>query len=737
MKVGFADTETRSRTKISAGTDLYTRDAVCMIVTYRVSVDAKTQIWEPWKDPIMPADLEEMIRDDSHIIWTHKVEFDFNIFERALRLKIRRSRMRCTLACAYAHGLPGSVETLGSVLGLPYDQQKLVDDKALIHTFCEPQKASGKFCEPWEAPEEWQRFCNYAVRDTDALVEIWKRMPKHNYQGLNLEWWYLNQLENERGFGFDQPLAADTKEFLRLAKVSTDAAISDATGGAVKAATQRNRLLAYLQTKYGMEIDSLRAADIRDWLEADDLHPEIRFLLETRLEAGKSSGSKYTRGLNTVGPGSRIRWAIQWSGAGRTGRNSGRNFQPHNMPRPMVNVRQTSGPKKGQVLLVPVKAQWIDNVILPGIRSRDALSCDLVYGGPNEAAALALRHSIIAAPGNELVVVDWKNIESRVLAWIAGEKWKLEAYEANDRGTGADLYKLLFANFFGVDISTVNDTERQSGKVAELAFGFGGGVGALVTMAATYQMDLDPIVDIVLPRATPTQLRKADQAWARAFLEADDYCLEPDLYMACDILKQSYRESNAAIDQLKKDLGAAVIRAVRHPGSAGASVVGKCKVWATQSCLLIELPSGRRLTYWQPTVRTTIDINPATGHISEREYVCYWTARGKFWRMETSWPGLFVENIVQAIANDVLRWSAVSVHKDTLTVPAVRDYLMTLPEWERTAIAMDVHDELALDVPKGSYPLQRLSEQCTKGFWWSVGLPLAVDGWINPRYGKR
>ena len=736
MKFAFADTETRSRTRISAGTDLYTRDAQCMIVTYKLGYDQPTRIWQPWKDP-MPGDLEDMIRDDSCLIITHKVEFDFNIFERALQLGIRRSRMRCSLACAYAHGLPGSVETLGTVLGLPLDQQKLIEDKALIHTFCEPQKATDRFVEPWEAPQEWERFCNYAIRDTDALAEIWRRLPKHNYQGLNLEWWYLNQLENERGFGFDQPLAAATREFLKLAKAQTDTAISDATGGAVKAATQRNRLLAYLQNKYGMEISNLRAAEVRDWLEADDLHPEIRFLLETRLEASKSSGSKYTRGLNTVGPGSRIRWAIQWSGAGRTGRNSGRNFQPHNMPRPMVNVRQTSGPKKGQVLLVPVKAAWIDDVILPGIRNHDALSCDIVYGGPHEAAALALRHVITAAPGNELVVVDWKNIESRVLAWIAGEEWKLRAYEANDRGEGADLYKLLFSNFFGIPVEAVNDTERQSGKVAELAFGFGGGVGAMVTMAATYQMDLEPIAAIVLPRATDTQLKKAEKAWKRAFLEADDYGLEPDLYIALDVLKQSYRESNSAIDQLKKDLGSAVLAAVRNPGAAGSSTVGRCKIGSTQAALIIELPSGRRLTYWTPSIATEVDVNPVDGHVSERSYVVYWTARGKFWHCEKSWPGLFVENIVQAIANDVMRWSAVAVHKDTLRVPAVREYLLTLTEWERTALAMDVHDELALDVPVGSYPLERLEAQCVKGFWWSKGLPLAVDGWKNFRYGKR
>jgi len=174
------------------------------------------------------------------------------------------------------------------------------------------------------------------------------------------------------------------------------------------------------------------------------------------------------------------------------------------MSRPVLNVRR----QDGRIELSPVKATYIDSVIIPGIYNNAALVNPMVYGGPNEAAALALRHVITAAPGNELVVADWKNIESRILAWLANETWKLRAYEANDRGEGQDLYKLLFSQFFGVDVASVNDTERQSGKVSELAFGFGGAVGALVTMAAGYQMDLDPLAAIVLRAPARSRKRK-------------------------------------------------------------------------------------------------------------------------------------------------------------------------------------------------------------------------------------
>ena len=731
MKICFIDTETRARTPIERGNDLYTRDAECRIVTFAID-DRPTVLWEPWHDPAIPAELAIAISDPKVLFIAHNAVFDMFILLRCLGINIPLKRWRCTRAQAYAHGLPGSLETLGVVLGLPLDQQKLIDDGKLIHTFCVPQAATDRFIEPWEAPKDWERFCNYAIRDTDALREIYKRLPSHNYQGINLEFWIVNQLENERGFQFDAELAQQAIDFLKLAKTKTDADMFAASEGQVHAATQRNRLLKYLQQNLGVDIQNLRAAEVRDWLEHDDLDPVVRFILEVRLEASKSSGSKYGRGVQCVGPRNRMRGTVQFNGAGRTGRNSGRLFQPHNMARPVLSVRR----EDGRIELSPVKAKYIDEVILPGIRDQRALCNDLVYGGPNEACALALRHVITAAPRNELVVADWKNIESRVLAWIADEVWKLEAYRANDAGTGVDLYKLLFSQFFGVDITKVNDTERQSGKVSELAFGFGGGVGALVTMAAGYQMDLDPLADIVLPRATPEQLKKAYKAWRRAFLLGEDYGLEAKVYQACDVLKQTYRESNNKIDDLKHDLDRAIKAVVRTP-NAHVFEVAKCKIWCTGQWLIIQLPSGRRLLYASPRIEEEYVVDPDTQTPILRISVSYVTARGKQWRREKAWSGLYLENIVQAIANDVLRWASVRTHKDALRVPEVKAYLDTLPEHERTAIALDVHDELALDVPVNSYPLKRLIANMTEEFPWSKGLPLAADGWINFRYGKR
>jgi DNA polymerase len=388
--------------------------------------------------------------------------------------------------------------------------------------------------------------------------------------------------------------------------------------------------------------------------------------------------------------------------------------------------------------LSPVKASYIDEVILPGIYNRKALCNPLVYGGPHEAASLALRHVIVAAPGNDLVVGDWKNIESVLTAWHAGEFDEVEAFRAafaDPHNKALDVYRKQFSAFFGTPVLNVNDTERQAGKVSKLAFGFGGGVGALVTMAAVYQMDLEPLADIVLPRATPLQREKAYRAWRRAFQLNEDYNLEPKVYQACDVLKQLYRTTNSKIDQFKKDVGNAVQDSIENPGAPKIRA-GYCWIWSNGSYLIIELPSGRRLLYASPKIAGEMLEDPDEGD-RKVKVVSYLTARGKSWRRITAWPGLFVENIMQATANDILRVAKLRVHADTMSVPAIKAYLDTLPPEERTAINLHIYDELSVDVPKGSYPAERLAKMMTAPIDWAPGLPLAVDTWTNVRYGKR
>lgn len=565
-------------------------------------------------------------------------------------------------------------------------------------------------------------------------------MPIHNFLGDNLASWRLDQLVNERGFGFDRALALAAREFLADAKVESDSVVHEKSGGEVHAASQRNRLLKHLREHCGIDIESLRASEVREWLEYDDLDPTVRVLLEQRLEAGKSSGSKYRRGLELVGPEDRIRHWCRWSGAGRTGRHAARGFQPHNMARPALSVRRPEGhAHAGQYESDPVKASYIDDVVIPGIYSKAALNESLIYGGPYEAASLVLRHVIVAAPGNEIMAGDFKNIESVITAWIAGESGQLSSFAKafdDPKNKSLDVYRILAGKMLGKPPEQVNEAERQMGKVAILAFGFGGGVAALVNMALAYQLDLDVLPDIVLPSATAEQLAKAEKAWRRAFLRNEDYELEKRVYMACDVLKQAFRTANRAIDQLRKDVDTAVKAAV---AAADGTVyhVGRCKIFCNKSFLVIDLPSGRRLLYAAPKLQTETIQDPDGGKPWVSTYITYSTVRGRSWIRERAWSGLFVENMVQAIANDVLRAAMLRVHCDTISVPAIRAYLDTLPANARSAISLHVHDECCLDIPKGSYSMERFRSVITQRPSWAPDLPIAVDIWINSRYGKR
>jgi DNA polymerase len=510
LKILFLDTETRARLDISVGTDRYTRAAECRIVTYTF-VTGPAKIWLPYCQPI-PQDLKDALDDPEFLILAHNAAFDRLILARALKLVTPISRWRCTMAAASAHGLPGSLEALGRVCMLTEDEGKLTEDKGLIHTFCVPQPATGEFIEPEDKPEEWARFCAYAIRDTEALRAIFNRMPAVNYAGVNLRSWMLDQLVNERGFGFDRALATAASDFLDRAREASRKVMRENTENQIGSATQAKRLLAYIRNRYDIDIESLRAGDVRDYLESDDLDPILRTVLEERLEAGKSAGTKFKRGLVLAGPEDRIRHWCRWSGAGRTGRHAARGYQPHNMARPSITVRRPPGHKRaGRIELDPVKASTIDDVIIPGIYSGEALNNPLVYGGPFEAVAIAVRHGIIAAQGNELVVADFKNIESVITPWVAGEQSVLDAFRDlfdNPKDKSRTRTASSPARCSVKPPEEVNESERQMGKVCILAFGFGGGVAALVNMAIAYQMDLEPLAASCSRRQRPSSWRR-------------------------------------------------------------------------------------------------------------------------------------------------------------------------------------------------------------------------------------
>jgi DNA polymerase len=727
----FLDFETRCKVPIQSGTDLYIRACEPIILSWAID-KRPAGVWDITQGRDMPAEIYDALSDERVALIAHSAVFDRLALKFGLHWETDVHRWRCTRAMAYAHGLPGSLDTLGTVLGLPTDQRKLTDDAKLIHTFCVPN--GDRYIEPRDRPDDWERFVAYARRDTEALRAIYLRLPKNNYAGSNLECYWIDQLSNDRGFGLDTALAKACIGVLARAKGSSDAGISEATGGIVTAATQRARLLEFLRKLTGLDIPNMRAATIRDMLECDDLEPGARFLLQARLDGAKSASAKYKRGLKFIGPEDRIRHGIQFNGAGRTGRSTGKGFNALNMLRPAITVRKPNG----RLEKFAIKAEYVDEVVIPGIYSDMVLKHPEVFGTPNEACGLALRHAIIAAKGLEFVVADYSNIESVKLAWLANETWKLELFRAkmrNPHDKTLDAYRTLYARFFGTPIEKVNDNQRQAGKVVELACGFGGGVGAVVTMAAGYNIDLDTLPALILPSADEATLKRAHKAWRRAFLRAEDYALDCDVYRACDVLKQKYRAANVAIDDMRRALGRAVLAAIKDHESYHE--VARSKIWCNEGWLVIALPSGRRLLYADPHIEVEVDIDPETGKKTRYEFVTYLTARGKGWIRQKAWSGLFLENIVQASANDIERDGIRAVHADTLSVGPIADFLNTLDADERTSIILHVYDEIVVEVPIGSYSVERMIDKMCNSSPWAAGMPIMAAGWHGERYGKR
>jgi DNA polymerase bacteriophage-type len=703
----YFDFETRSRVGIHEGTDKYVRDCEPLILTFARD-DEPVQLSTDPRD--MEAVLEGAVLDREPMV-AHNASFDFGVATHALHLRIPVELLRCTRAQAYAHGLPGALDALCKVLGIPLSESKdAAAGKSGIKLFSIPD-SGGRFRDPADYPVEWAAFCSYAVSDTAALRAVHRKLPSHNYVGEALRWFALDQLINWRGFRLDKPLARAARDLLELAKERHGHEIAVRTDGAVSAATQRGRLLEYLNRHYGAALGDMRAATLRDLLDTDDLEPGLRWLVEARLEAAKSSGAKYGRGLQLVGPQDRIRFAHQVFGAGRTGRDSHKGYQPGNM------VRQS------------MKAQYVSDIVIPAIFDGSALDAEELVGGPNTACANALRGAIVAAPGNELVDADFSNIESRLAGWLAAEEEMLRRYRA-----GEDLYKAWYAKKFHVPIEEVTDAQRQIAKVVYLSMQFLGGVGAFVPMAATYNLDLDSLPDLIIPHAPERQYTKAERAWGKALLKGEDFELEPRVYIACDILKQAYREDNANIFKTGYAVGSAVTDAIRTPGTLHE--IAKCKIWATGTALLIQLPDDSRLTYFQPRIHEERVKDLETGEESVREYTSFMSAQGKQWHRKSAWAGLYWENIIQAIANRLLRLAAERIHADTLAVPAIAAYLARLPEHARTAIVLRVHDSLTLDIPVDSYSVERMIHLMCILPAWAKDFPVAAAGWQNARYGK-
>lgn len=666
----FADTETYSSTPIRDGVNAYSDadDAELMIISYARDDDPVTVLDLTAGDRV--GDFYDAVRDAEFIVF-HNSGFDRTILRKLGQLDIPPEKIHDTLVNALAHGLPGGLDKLCGIFNVKSDQAKDKRGKELIQMFCKPQPKNQKLRRKTRDthPVEWQQFLDYAGSDILAMRAIYRAMPRWSFFDCPQEHalWCLDQRVNDRGFGVDRELAEAALRASDDEKARLKDRTQELTDGEVESTTKRDQLLAHVLKLYGVDLSNLQGGTLERWIEDPDLPEPLRELLRIRLSASQASVSKFKKMLQVISPDSRMRGGLQFSGAARTARWSGRLFQPQNLPRPNMEADDI------ELLIDAVKAGCEDLV-----ETRDS------RGNPipvMKALSNAVRGLIVPTPGRKLIAADLSNIEGRVLAWLANEDWKLQAfrdfdtilgYDAKGKEIrkGPDLYSVTYSKSFNVPLDQVTKDQRQLGKVAELACGYQGAVGAFGTMAKLYGIDLPE-----------KEVLHVVGAW---------------------------RDANENIRSLWKDLEAAAREAILNPG-----VTIHCrKVSFTRykAWLKIRLPSGRFLSYASPSV-------DAEGKIS------YWGLNSytRRWEKIYTYGGKIAENIAQAVARDVM----------AANMPGIE-----LAGYE---IVLTVHDEIITEAPDtDEFSAEALSKMlATHPDWEGVAdLPLAAAGFEGYRYRK-
>ena len=488
---------------------------------------------------------------------------------------------KCTLVWAAYNGLPLGLDRVGAVLG--FEEQKLKEGKELIKYFCcpcKPTKANGgrTWNLPYHAPEKWELFKKYNARDVQVELQIQERLSKYPVPDSLWEEYHLDQEINDRGIMVDQEMVSQALRIDEISKCSLTARLQQITG--LSNPNSVMQMKDYL-AENGLETESLGKKDVKALIQTAP--EDLTEVLELRLQLAKSSVRKYEAMQNCVCFDGRCHGLYQFYGANRTGRWAGRLIQLQNLPQNHM----------------PDLEQARDLV-----KQGDFDMLDMLYDSVPSVLSELIRTAFIPRPGYKFIVSDFSAIEARVLSHLAGEKWRAEVFR-----TGGDIYCASASQMFKVPVEKhgQNSHLRQKGKIAELALGYGGSVGALKAMGAIEmglsEEELQPLVSM-------------------------------------------WRESNPHIVRYWWDVDEAVKETIQ---THAETKVGNVSFIARNGMLFINLPSGRRLAYVKPR----IGENQFGG-----ESVTYMgiDANKKWSRIESYGPK-FVENIVQAISRDILAYA--------------------------------------------------------------------------------
>lgn len=621
----------------------YAEDASFEILMIAYAIDDEpVKIVDLKQGEKIPTELHDALLNDDILKVAHNANFE-RVCLRVCGYDIAVHLWRCTAIMASYAGLPRSLGDVSKILNL--DNGKMTEGKDLIKLFsvpCKPTiKNGGRTRNLSEhEPDKWQVFKDYCVRDVEAEREICHILRPIKLP--NFEWrnWFLDQEINDRGvqldtFMVEQVIKIDEQSRDRLLR-----SMQDITGLANP--NSNAQLLGWLRTK-GVVTNSLTKDRVKQIIESTEIS-EVKEVLKLRQQASKTSNNKYYTMQDCVCFDDRARGLFQHYGASRTGRSAGRLIQLQNLPRSYEKDIDTAR----------AYAMTGDYDFISG-----------VFDNVPDILSQLIRTSIAAKKNHTLVVCDFSAIEARVLAWLANEKWRLDVFASHGK-----IYEASAAMMFGVPIEKIGKGSdlRQKGKVAELALGYQGGAGALVTMGAD-KMGL-----------SEQEMKDIVYRW---------------------------REANKRIKALWYSLQESALECVekRRAVMSVKGIVFRHEF----GCMTIQLPSGRKLFYRDPTV-----IEGAYGAI-----LCYYgqnQTTGKWEQMDT-YGGKLTENITQAIARDLLFDCMREIKHD---------------------IIMHVHDEVVVEVEKdkGAEVLKELQDLMSAVPKWAEGLPLKGEGFVTDFYKK-
>ena len=641
------DIETFSSVDIKNGAYAYSEapDFEILLIAYKFSDEDKVKLIDLTDDPEELENLRfwDALTDPEVVKTAYNANFERTCLARHTGEAMPPEQWRCTMVLAVQLGLPRSLAAVGPALGLTEEEQKKKTGAALIQYFCKPCKptrTNGQRTKNTRlnAPEKWELFKEYNIQDVVTEQIILKRLRDFRPDQSEQDLWTLDQEINDRGVLLDIPMAGSIVEFDTERSADLLAEAQQITG--LSNPNSLAQLKPWLADN-GLATDTLRKDDVAAMLADPSLHANVRRVLEIRQTLSKTSVKKYQTMLDIAGEDDRARGIMQFYG-GHTGRWAGRSLQPQNLARNTMPDDEL-------------------DVAREFVKMGDFESLEMIFGEPAPIFSQLVRTAFIPSPGNRFIVSDFSAIEARVIAWIAGEEWRLEVFR-ND----GDIYCESASHIYHVPVVKhgINGELRQRGKVAELALGYGGAVGAMKQMDTSGSVPEDEMQGIV------TQWRAESPKIVRMWRDCQD----------------------AAVSVIRGNQPKRVLRSLQ-----GTEFY--VKLVDSTPVLFIRLPSGRPIAYWDPKVMDT-EMGPRITYMTQNQTTRKWE------RCET-YGGKLTENIVQSVARDCLAEK------------------MKLLESMGYPIVFHVHDEMILDVPREDKEAAALVDRIMgEPIDWAPGLPL-------------